>query len=88
MAYKCIRSCFAKQLFEEDVIYDSIGEADENFFEVVEADDEDVVETGLPDNRADVLAALDELGIDYNGRLGLPKLQAILKEAQDAALSS
>lgn len=51
MAYKCITSTFAKRLFEQGQVYDSIGTADKKFFkEIKVADDAPVVETGLADD--------------------------------------
>ena len=89
MAYKCTRTCYNKgQSYYEDVVYDSIGDTMPKFFEEIEAGESEVVETGLPDTREEVRAALDELGVDYNGRLGLAKLQALLEEAQNDALTS
>lgn len=53
MAYKCIRSTFAKRLFEQGEVYDSIGAADKKFFkEVKVADDAQVIETGLGTSEA------------------------------------
>jgi hypothetical protein len=88
MPFLCTRSCFNKQFFEEDVVYDSIGDSSLKHFKEVEADEGEVFETGLPDNRDEVKAELDKLGVDYNGRLGLAKLQALLGEAQTEALNS
>jgi hypothetical protein len=51
MAFKCITSTFAKRLFEQGQVYDSIGTADKKFFkEIKVADDAPVVETGLADD--------------------------------------
>ncbi len=86
MAYKCEKTNYSKRLYKEGVVYDSIGSAQESFFTNlnVEAD----VETREPDERQEVKDQLDALGVEYNVRLGLEKLKALLEDAQADALTS
>lgn len=88
MAYLCNTSTFAGRFFKEGQVYDTIGAAAAKFFTETAADgaDQPVVETGLPDDRKAVRDALDELGVEYNTRLGVDKLKEILGEAQAAAI--
>lgn len=45
MAFKCIRTTFAKRIYEEDAVYASIGSADKKYFVEVEVvDDATVIE--------------------------------------------
>lgn len=80
MAYRCIQTCYSDRLYEEGNSYSGIGPSDEKFFEQVD-DDGKVIESGA-DERAEVKAALDKLGVSYNKRLGLEKLQKLLTDAQ------
>jgi len=88
MAFKCIRTCYPGRLFEEGEIYDSIGNAQERFFEEIEVADDNaqLVKTGLPDNREAPRQELDDLGVVYSERLELKELQALLDEAKTDAL--
>lgn len=87
MAYKCLTACYGDRLYEEGVVYDSIGKMPEKFFQDIDADVDEVVSTGGTDERGEVKRKLDELGVEYNSRLGLDKLKDILEEAQKAAIT-
>jgi hypothetical protein len=53
MAFKCIRSTYHTRLFEEGVVYSSIGDADRQYFvEVQTKDDDGVVDSGLDEDLA------------------------------------
>ena len=86
MAYRCDRSNYSKRFYKEGVVYDSIGTAQESFF--TDLNPSEAVETVEPDEAQEVRDQLDELGVEYNSRLGLKKLNALLAEAHANALTS
>jgi hypothetical protein len=91
MAYKCIESTYVGRLFEEGMIYDSIGKAKPSRFVEVEVDDRTpVVETGLAPvedlEREEILAELKELGVSFKPRAKTDTLKGLLEEARQASL--
>ena len=65
MAFKCIRTCYPGRLFEEGVVYDSIGEGDQaQFFVEVDGEGAQVVETGDIDSDVDDAPGQDAPDVD------------------------
>ncbi len=90
MAYKCIKSTRAGRRFEVGEIYDSIGRAHPPCFEEIDADDAQVIETGLAPvedlERESVKEELRELDVSFNGRSKTETLKDLLLEARQASL--
>jgi hypothetical protein len=81
MTYLCTETCFSGRLYESGESYDSIGTASPRFFQEIGAPEPDEAEVEV-DERAEIKAKLDLLGVEYNPRLGLNKLKSLLQEQQ------